>query len=157
MKKIQFPPFSVIGNSPIFANTGDINFMDSQVQELANIIGQLLVIDQELTNVRIAGAKWFSNVLGSGDTEYTVSDGWIWANGELFTIKATAVTVPSGSSDIPLWTIAETYPTGSGHDVNIGGTINTFNVRIIRELVPVVGPAGGSGVSDYVCDYNEVF
>jgi len=154
MKKIQFPTYAAIGNSPIFANTGDINYIDEQITELSDIIGQTLADGQPL--VRINGAQWSTNILGSGDTEYTVTDGWIWADGELFTVVATTVTVPSGSTNIPLWTIAETYPTGSGHDVNIGGTINTFNVRIIRELVPVVGPSGGSGVGDYVCDYNEV-
>lgn len=80
----------------------------------------------------------------------TVTAGAIYYNGEIYLVDAGGLTTTL--SDIPLWTIVTTYQ--SGDPILFTDNVTFHNVSQIRKFVLVAGPAGGSGVTGYVADYN---
>lgn len=84
-------------------------------------------------------------------TNTTITAGAIFYNGEVFIVPAQTFTSASGGNTI-LCTLLTTYD-----DVTPGTSFadGTFaQIRQIRSINYVVGPAGGSGVMNYMFDFN---
>lgn len=78
-----------------------------------------------------------------------VTAGAIYYNGEIYLVSAASFNTTG--SNIPVWVIAETFPSGS----TTFSDNSNHNVFSVRKFVLQSGPIGGSGVSGYVADYNS--
>jgi|GEM_PF-3903538 len=123
---------------------------------------QFATITEWLTNyttpqvIVLKGAK----VTYTGPTGGTASvlAGWVYYNGEIYQAKANP-SLNIGTGQIPVWTIQsiddQTINGGSGNDLTTMSDGTQQSVHMTDFFVLVSGPAGGSTVTGYVCDWNS--
>lgn len=79
--------------------------------------------------------------------------GAVYYNGEVYLVDAQ--TFSTTGSNIPCWTIVETSVSGLGYDTVLLTDASIGYIHKDRKFKLVNGPIGGSGIANYVCDYNS--
>ncbi len=134
---------TLTNGQPITKET--IPFIENGVQEaISNLVKGLLGSYTTDDVIILEGVEL--SVTGGGNT-LTWTDGSVYFNGEVYTVVAGNVTKTGGQTFV--FTNAE----GNGPVVTFEDNSNHYPHRI-RQVQLVAGAAGGSGVDDYISDYN---
>lgn len=124
-------------------------FLQASYQEVFNAI--LTGLTNYTTNQVIILSGCVITYTPAGATA-SITAGAIFYNGEVYLVAAQSLSGMT-SSQIPLFFIQVTQdPTADPTTFTNGAP---FSVHDIRTVAIVAGPAGGSGVTGYVCDYNS--
>jgi hypothetical protein len=128
---------------------GRIDFLQDNIETLTSSIAKGLIGSYTTNDVIILHG---CTITGSDPGARTLTAGAIYYNGIIYQVDAASFTTTG--SNIPLWTIVSTL---SDQATFTDGYTNDpgSKVRRTQKFVLVAGPAGGSGVSGYVTDYNS--
>jgi hypothetical protein len=92
---------------------------------------------------------WGCQIAGSDPGVRSLTAGAVLYNGEVYSVAGTNFTTTG--SNIPVWILDVQY---ASFDPVTFDDSSTHSVHQIRKMKLVEGPIGGSGVANYVCDYN---
>jgi hypothetical protein len=124
---------------------GSLQFIqDAYKEAIKNLAEGLIKYDNEF--IILYGCQ----VTGSDPGVRMISSGAVYYLGTIYDVNGASVTTTG--SNILVWKKTLEY---ASIDPVVFSDLSTHSVHELYKMALVEGPIGGSGVADYVCDYNS--
>lgn len=151
MKIAIFPDYSILADKAIDVRVDDINHINQGIYESLQAIGNALACGN---NAVILSGVQVINTPVSGGLQYTWASGFVFWDGEIFTLASGTQLVTSGNTLV--LKMVETLPAGEPHTATDGVTSINVNVTFIRTVEFAEDAPGGGSTTNYICDYADL-